>query len=65
MQFFVSFLAAAFLGVAMTTPLDARGGRPCGFSNPGDYEACPPQWPVCVKFPSSCQSNCAGLCTKG
>jgi len=61
MQLFVSLLAAALLSVAMAGPLDTRGGRPCSFSNPGE-EPCPPQWPVCVKFPSSCQSNCAGLC---
>ena len=60
-----AILAAAFIGVAVAGPLDTRGGRPCGFSNPDGYEACPPEWPVCVKFPSSCQSDCAGICTKG
>ncbi|KAK1832596.1 heterokaryon incompatibility protein-domain-containing protein [Podospora conica] len=43
MQFLVSLLAATFIGVAMAGPLDTRGGRPCGFSNPDDYEACPPE----------------------
>jgi hypothetical protein len=57
MQLFVSLLAAALLSVVMAGPLDTRGGRPCGVDEP-----CPPQWPVCIKFPSSCQSNCAGIC---
>jgi len=56
------FLAAASVSTAAAAVLDTRGGIPCGYSNPSDFEPCPPQWPTCVKFPSSCTSNCAGLC---
>ena len=62
---FVSVLAAAFIGAVAAGPvLDARGGVPCNFYNPAS-EPCPAQWPVCVRFPSSCTANCAGICTKG
>ncbi|KAK5656031.1 hypothetical protein OQA88_5170 [Cercophora sp. LCS_1] len=49
------------LTAAANPVLDPRGGVPCNFYNPAS-EPCPPQWPRCIKFPSSCQSNCAGIC---
>jgi hypothetical protein len=45
------------LTAANPIEIEPRGGRPCGPSDP-----CPAQWPTCIKFPSSCQSNCAGIC---
>ncbi|KAK0624219.1 hypothetical protein B0T14DRAFT_517686 [Immersiella caudata] len=45
------------LTAANPIEIEPRGGVPCSPSEP-----CPPQWPKCIKFPSSCQSNCAGIC---
>ncbi|KAK0633850.1 hypothetical protein B0T14DRAFT_507935 [Immersiella caudata] len=66
MQFslLISTLAVAFIGsaTAASPAVDARGARPCNFSNPSEEEGCPPRWPKCIKFRPSCISNCAGIC---
>jgi hypothetical protein len=62
MQLFqiLSVLAVATFSTAAA--LNTRGGIPCSFSKPGAYEPCPPEHPTCVRFPSSCTANCAGIC---
>ena len=53
----LSVLALAAIGTASVAV--PRGGRPCDFPSSA---ACPPEWPTCIRFPSSCTKNCAGLC---
>jgi len=64
MQFstLISLIALAAFGSAATIEHEKRGGIPCDYSGVHGFEPCPEQWPVCIKFPSSCTTNCAGIC---